>query len=150
MDKYVIKGGNSLVGEVEIGGAKISMKNEHKNFFVSYAGSRITDENKAELLFDGVHPNNDGYREIGSFWTDVILSTSAAVRRMSRQQQQLQQRRLQQQLRSRELQASRFRISCDSAAICSAIRVRLMISASGQGRMMWTVTVCSIRSTLCL
>ena len=49
-----------------------SMKDEHKNFFVSYAGNRITDENKAELLFDGVHPNNDGYREIGSFWTDVI------------------------------------------------------------------------------
>lgn len=48
------------------------MKSEHSNIAVCYAGSTITDDNKAELLFDGVHPNNDGYRMIGEKWVEVL------------------------------------------------------------------------------
>lgn len=45
---------------------------KYPNLHVSLAGSGINDANKAELLFDGVHPNNDGYRLIGCCWTDII------------------------------------------------------------------------------
>ena len=50
------------------------MKSEHSNIAVCYAGSTITDDNKAELLFDGVHPNNDGYRKMGDKWVEVLDS----------------------------------------------------------------------------
>ncbi len=48
------------------------MSGEHKNLFVTNAGSSINDDNKAELLFDGVHPNNEGYRLIGEHWVGTI------------------------------------------------------------------------------
>ncbi|MCR5707434.1 MAG: hypothetical protein K6G82_04105 [Ruminococcus sp.] len=50
------------------------MKSEHSNIAVCYAGSTITDDNKAELLFDGVHPNNDGYKAMGDYWTELLGS----------------------------------------------------------------------------
>ena len=58
---------NAMIGDL-----CSEMCGEHKNLFVTYAGSSINDENKAELLFDGVHPNNEGYRLIGERWVETI------------------------------------------------------------------------------
>ncbi len=45
-------------------------RSEGKNVYLSEAPAAITDVKTQ--LFDGVHPNNDGYRAMGDSWTAII------------------------------------------------------------------------------
>lgn len=58
-----------------------TLQKKHPNVYLSRAGYELIAERNDEdprlradssLLFDGVHPNNDGYRKMGEKWVEVL------------------------------------------------------------------------------
>ena len=56
-----------------------TMRKEHSNVYLSKAGYTLMTgggnssfQPISEMLFDGVHPNNVGYKAMGEYWTDLL------------------------------------------------------------------------------